>query len=187
MAIEDDPFSFFEEMERELAFEIARQDAYIVDVEAEIVKQAFLFFPEYLSQKAFIMNKLQDELHEEVLGLNDTVEHLLMHEDKSDPVKPNEFIIPVKHKFETEEQEYEFHFGKYSLTNSPEFIQELKEGIHYAWMQQEFLFAIHNKIMETTFKHFPEIIELNGNSIRLINFSAYSVASTFTIGFYYVA
>ena len=65
-------------------------------------------------------------------------------------------------------------------------MQEMKDCIDEQRTKREFLFYIHNQIMELTFIHFPEIIELNGNSIRRINYLSYITAMQHTEGFYYL-
>jgi hypothetical protein len=175
---------FFQNQEKQLELSMNRHNAFIDEVESQILNQSFIFFPDYADQRAAITEHLQDELNENLLSFDETIEYLLLFENKSEQPNPSKFIVPPKHQFETAQQELEFELSKISPPHPEEFIIEMQEIINEEREKNEFLFAIHNKIIQTAFKHFPEIIELSGNSIRNINFFSYAFAISYTESFY---
>lgn len=179
------PEDFFQNKERELALAIQQQTAYVQDVETQIINQSFILFPAYEGKKSTITKRLRKELHENVLMLNDTIEDLLLNENQNETANQTEFTLPPLPKFETIEQELEFELSKSTPPHTLEFISEMKACIKEERTKREFLLAIYNQIMQTTFNHFPKIIDLSGNSIRNINYTAYTIANLHTEGFFY--
>ena len=178
--------SFFDKLDQELELVKQRQNAFIKDVETQIINHSIIFFPEYAADKPRIEKRLRKELHENVVTINETLDYLLPNENKNESPNPTENIVPQKHKFERAELELENALSQSTPPHSQEYIQEMKDCIDEQRTKREFLFYIHNQIMELTFIHFPEIIELNGNSIRRINYLSYITAMQHTEGFYYL-
>lgn len=158
MINEEEFDALFNSMDKELEEERARQDAFLKNLEEELIELSFKCYPEYEALRNEIIEELKHEAHESALMMTELLDYLVCLQTDDSNENPEQYEIP-KPKIE----EDAFFQRKSDFKNS-----------------------CHEKVKEMVTKHFPELADLSGNSIRNINHSAYCTILNFVTAFIYL-
>ena len=159
MENEEETDAFFNSLDKELEDEIKRQNAFIKDLEHELIELSFMCYPEYEKLRTDIIEELKLEAHESAVMMSELLDFLVCMPPDDSNENSQQYTIP-KPKIEADN-----------------FLQR----------KSDFKFSCHEKTKEMVTKHFPELAELSGNSIRNINHSAYCEVLNFVTAFIYLA
>lgn len=151
---------FFNRMEKETEAEIKRQTDFLNTLEVELVDLAFECYPEYKKYRAQIEPDLEEDLHEGALMMTETMDYIINmpEKDRIENTHPTEINYREAAEGEDENEKRD----------------------------REFLYKCHEKVKEVINRYFPEIVDLSGNDIRDINFSAYCSILNFKTAFIYL-
>lgn len=158
MENEEEMDAFFNSLDKELTDEIKRQDAFINELEHELIELCFKCYPEHEVLRNEIIEELKAEAHESVLMMSELLDYLVCLKPDDSNENPEQYEIP-KPKIEED---------------------------NFSQRKSDFKFGCHEKVKEMVTKHFPELGDLSGNSIRNINHSAYCSILNFVTAFIYL-
>ena len=158
MKNEEEMDAFFNSLDKELADEIKRQDAFIKDLEHELIELSFKCYPEHETLRNEIIEELKSEAHESVLFMSELLDYLVYLRPDDSNENPEQYDIP-----------------------KPEI-----EGDDFSQRKSDFKYSCHEKVKEMVTKHFSELADLSGNSIRNINHSAYCCILNFVTAFIFL-
>ncbi len=158
MENEEETDAFFNALDKELEDEIKRQTAFIKELEHELIELSFKCYPEHEKIRIDIIEELKLEAHESAVMMSELLEFLVYMPSDDSNENPEQYTIQ-KPKIEDDS-----------------FLQR----------KSDFKFSCHEKVKEMVTKHFPELADLSGNSIRNINHSAYCEILNFVTAFIYL-
>lgn len=158
MKNEEEMDAFFNSLDKELAEEMQRQDAFIKDLEYELIELSFSCYPEHEAIRNEIAEELKPEAHESAVMMSELLEFLVCMPPDDSRENPEQYNIP----------------------------QPQIEDDSFFKRKQDFKYSCHEKVKEMVTKHFPELADMSGNSIRNVNHSAYCSILNFVTAFIYL-
>lgn len=158
MKNEEEMDAFFNSLDEEVKKERKRQDAFLKNLEEELIELSFKCYPEYEVLRNEIIEELKTEAHESALMMTELLDYLVCLRPDESNENPEQYNIPQP---------------------------EIEEDIFFK-RKQDFKYSCHEKVKEMVNKHFPELADLSGNSIRNVNHSAYCSILNFVTGFIYL-
>jgi hypothetical protein len=174
-------------IDAELATEMARQGAFIASLEKAILELSFQRFPETLQHKHLFIEALTLKAHQNAVLLNETLD-LLVGGHSSDKFEfYNQNHVPPRDVSQKENQFFEETLKSLPPEEHAEFIQLNSERISVEDEEREFVFLCYDKAKELIVRYFPEITGFSGNSIRNVDYSAYTQMDEWVYDFYYYA
>lgn len=159
MENEEEMDAFFNSLDEEVEKERKRQDAFLKNLEEELIELSFKCYPEYEGLRNAIIEELKTEAHESALMMSELLDYLVCLKPDDSAEDPEQYKIPYTDNSDDDEFEKR---------------------------RTEFKFSCHEKVKEMVTKHFPELADLSGNSIRNINHSAYCSILNFVTAFIYL-
>ena len=175
--------AFFNGMDKELAESKRRNEAFIKDLQEELLILPFSYLPQIGEYRAYFIETLIEEAHMFVIEIHENLEHHLYSTNKDEDIPT--WKTPQRSDYLSEEEEIALAIKPVSV-QTKEFISDMTECVKAQREEREFLFLCHDKVKEIIYKHFPEITELSGNAILDINHTAYTAMHLYTVAFYYL-
>jgi hypothetical protein len=158
MKSEEEMDDFFNSLDEDVKKERERQDAFLKNLEEELIELSFKCYPECEALRNEIMEELKSEAHESALMMTELLDYLVCLRPDDSNENPEQYEIPKP---------------------------EIEEDVFFQ-RKSDFKYSCHEKVKEMVTKHFPELADLSGNSIRNINHSAYCSILNFVTAFIYL-
>lgn len=158
MKSEEEMDDFFNSLDEDVKKERERQDAFLKNLEEELIELSFKCYPECEVLRNEIIEDLKLEAHESALMMTELLDYLVCLRPDDSKENSEQYDIPKP---------------------------EIEEDIFFK-RKQDFKYSCHEKVKEMVTKHFPELADLSGNSIRNINHSAYCSILNFVTAFIYL-
>jgi hypothetical protein len=177
--------AFFNNQEKELAESKRKHEAFIKDLEEELLMLPFSYLPHIGEYRDRFITTLIKEAHLWVIDINENLEHHLYSRVKNKDENIPNWKTPQRSDYPSEKAEIEEAIISLPFKDE-ESVNDMTECAMSEREQREFLFLCHDKAKELIYKHFPEITELSGNAIRDINHTAYQAANLYKKAFYYL-
>lgn len=187
MINEEEFGAFCNAQNRELADEKKRQGKFIKDVERSLIKLSFSLFPEFKSYKKQWKDALKREAHESAVNMNEFLDYMVCLTPDDSNENPEQYKVPNFDTAESEKNHLESMLRILPVEKHANFIKENDERVAFEKQERDFMFACHYLMKEKITFYFPEIIDLSGNSIRNINFTAYCTILNYKTAFLYLA
>lgn len=176
--------AFCNQLDAELATEIARQKAFMDSLEKAIIEIAFRLFPETEQFKHLFIEPLTLKAHQRAVILNELLDNLVGGRTNDDCEFFNQNQVPNRDVTQEEKEFLEETLKSLPPEQHQYFIQLNTERVTCEAQEREFIFLCYDKAKELIVKYFPEIIDFSGNSIRNIDISAYQEMDEWTFDFY---
>lgn len=174
-------------MDAELAAEIARQNRFINSLEKALIEVSFQFFPETRQYKHLFIEALTIKAHQRAVELNELLDMMVAGVTNDEHYGADNYKLPDRDVTLKEKQYLEDTLKNMPPEQHAYFIEIYSEQVKYEAEEREFRFQCHDKAKELISKHFPEIINFSGNSIRRLNFSSFYDMYEWVFDFYYYA